>query len=177
VAVPTLTELDQRAKAALAAPDAFGGLGGKKDEGTSDLDDLPIAVEGQAIGQVCGALPRVDEGTSAARTRSWPGGVNVFERVHVTSALPAKTLVATVRQHAQRCAQGAELALTRPDGVDESFAYCEQNEPGAIPWSCQVALARGSAFALVAVNGESREAASAQLTSVLPIVAEPFVKA
>jgi hypothetical protein len=40
-----------------------------------------------------------------------------------------------------------------------------------------VALARGGVFALVVVNGESKEAASAQLTSVLPIIAGPLVKA
>ncbi|MDX8029012.1 hypothetical protein SK803_02265 [Lentzea sp. BCCO 10_0856] len=176
VVPPTPAELDQRAKVALAPPGAFDALGGKADD-TAALDDLPVVVEGQAIGEVCGTLPRVDKGTSAARSRSWSGGVNLFERVHVTSELPASALVSTVRQQARACASDAEVALTRPEGVDESFAYCEPNDPGAIPWSCQVALARGNVFALVAVNGQTEEAASAQLTSVLPIFAESLVKA
>ncbi|MFS8097667.1 hypothetical protein LFM09_11060 [Lentzea alba] len=177
-AAPTLAELDARAKAALPAPAAFDALGGKYDDATAALDDLPMPLEGQAIGEVCGALLRVDKGTSAARSRSWSGGVYLLERVHVTSEQPAKALVPVVRQQAGVCAPGGEFAVTTPEGVEESFAYCEPNDgAGALPWTCQVALARGNVFALVSISGQSKKALSGQLSFVLPIVAEPFLKA
>lgn len=182
-APPSVAELDRRAKAALPPPGAFDALGGKVDEASAALDDIPIALEGQAIGEVCGTLLRVDKGTSAARTRSWGGEVNLFERVHATSELPASAVLSTVRQQIRGCVPNRpagtvvlDVPLAKPEGVEESYAYCEANDPGALPWSCGAALARGNMFALVVVNGQTREAASAQLNDVTPIFAKSLVK-
>lgn len=172
----TLAELDRRAKAALALPESFVSLAGEMDQSAAELDDLPMAVEGQAIGEVCGALLRVGKGTSAARKRTWSGGIHLFERVHVTSEMPAAELVSNVRQRVRECGRPAgevlgDVALSKPAGVDESYAYCEANDPGVIGWSCQAALGQGNVFAFVTVGGMTVETATAQLTKVTPIFA------
>jgi hypothetical protein len=170
----SLEALDERAKAAIPSPTAFEALGPGPVNASGLGPDAPV--EGDGIGEVCGALLRVGRGTSAARTRTWSGGVNLFERVHVTSELPAKALVSMVREKAQACAPGAEAAVTEPDGVEELFAYCAANDPGAVPWSCKAAFSRGNVFAFVVVNAESAETASLQLGAALPIFAGPLVK-
>lgn len=179
---PSLAEVDQRAKAALAPPGAFDARGGKVDDAAAALD-LPFPLEGQAVGEVCGALPRITgKGTSAARSRSWGGTLSLFERVHVTSELPASAVVSTVRQHVRDCGRPAgtvvpDVALTKPDGLDEAYAFCEANEPGAIPWTCQVALARGNVFAFVTVNEQSKEAGAKLLAELVPVFARAVVEA
>ncbi|KJK52044.1 hypothetical protein UK23_04730 [Lentzea aerocolonigenes] len=170
----SLEALDERAKAAIPSHMAFETLGAGPVNASGLGPEAPV--EGDGIGEVCGALLRVGRGTSVARTRTWSGGVNLFERVHVTSELPAKALVSMVREKAQACAPGAEVAVARPDGVEELFAYCGANDPGAVPWSCKAAFSRGNAFAFVVVNAESAESASLQLSAALPIFAEPLVK-
>lgn len=183
---PSPTELDQRAKAAIAPPGAFDALGGRVAQSTP-ANDTDRGAEREIVTTICRADSplRVDSGTSVARSRAWTGGVNLFQRVHATSELPASVLLTSVRRQADLCLPGSSadqvapnLPLAKPDGVDDLYGYCVANiDPELIPWSCHAVLARGTLITVVVASARTQSAAAAQLNSVLPIFTEPFVKA
>ena len=181
VSVP---DLDRRAKAAMAPPDALAAFGGRMEKDFPANADDP-GTEGEVVTATCGRELRVDSGKSVARSRVWEGGVSVFERVHAMSDLSAAVLLLPVRRGARDCVLGspagtvfADEPIATPPGVDESFAHCESHdEPGVTPWSCHAVLGRGTLIATIVSFGETRESASAQLATVVPILAAPFAQA
>jgi hypothetical protein len=183
-APPTPAELDQRAKAAIAPPGAFDALGGKFKQSTPANDSDPGA-EGEVVASVCNnSTVRVD-GVSVARTRVWTGQVDLFQRVHAMSDRPAATLVESVQARAKLCIGSRpadqiklSIPLTKPQGVDDFYAYCIKNQdPNLVDWSCHAVMGRGTLITLVVAFGLTQAAAEAQLTSVVPIFAETFAKA
>jgi hypothetical protein len=183
-APPSLAELDQRARTALAPPGAFDALQGHVEKSFPANDGDPGA-EREVVTALCGRELLVDSGTSVARSRVWEGGVRVFERVHAMSDLPAAVLMRTVRAGSRNCVLYspagtvfADEPVANPQGVDESYAHCEMHdEPGVTPWACHAVLARGTLIATVVSFGNTREAASAQLSATVPIFAESLAKA
>ncbi|MEU7476573.1 hypothetical protein AB0A63_11365 [Lentzea sp. NPDC042327] len=183
-APPTAAELDLRAKAAIAPPGAFDAQGGKVGSSTPATDTDP-GLEGEPVTFVCKTSELFADGMSVSRTRTWDGRVDLFQRVHATADRPAATLVERVRTWAQQCTQyrGAdkiklELPLTKPQGVDDFYAYCETTEdPALIDWSCHAVMGRGTLITVVVAFGPTQAAAEAQLTSAVPIFAETFAKA
>lgn len=181
---PTPAELDQRAKAAIASPGAFDALGGKFKQSTPANDSDPGA-EGEMVASVCNGTPIRVDGVSVARTRVWTGQLDLFQRVHATSDRPAATLVNVVQDRVTSCAQyrpadqiKVTIPLTKPQGVDDFYAYCITNrDPNLVDWSCQAVMGRGTLITLVVAFGRTQAAAEAQLTSVAPIFAETFAKA
>jgi hypothetical protein len=181
---PTPAELDQRAKAAIAPPGAFDALGGKFKQSTPATDSDPGA-EGEMVTSVCNNDPIRVDGVSVARTRVWAGQLDLFQRVHAMSDRPAATLVEVVRTRVKSCAgyrpadqTKVTLPLTKPQGVDDFYAYCETNQdPDLVDWSCHAVMGRGTLITLVVAFGLTQAAAEAQLTSVAPIFAETFAKA
>lgn len=181
---PTPAELDQRAKAAIAPPGAFDALGGKFKQSTPANDSDPGA-EGEMVASVCGDTPIHVDGVSVARTRVWAGQLDLFQRVHAMSDRPAATLVESVRARAKLCIGSrpadqikVTIPLTKPQGVDDFYAYCITNkDPGLVDWSCHAVMGRGTLITLVVAFGLTHAAAEAQLTSVVPIFAETFAKA
>ncbi|MFI6096100.1 hypothetical protein ACIA8G_11130 [Lentzea sp. NPDC051213] len=188
-APPSPADLDLRAKKALAPAGAFDALGGRVERNYPGDDSEP-GYEQEIVRTACGSHDlRVDSGTSVSRSRAWAGGVDLFERVHAMSDLPAAVLLTTVQRWSRLCTSYSpggvsplrtvvpDVSLVRPEGVDESYAYCEaNNDPALVPWSCHAVLARGTLLATVTASGRSQDAALAQLTSVVPIFAESLAK-
>ncbi|KOV80859.1 hypothetical protein [Nocardia sp. NRRL S-836] len=173
---PAPPELDRRAEAALALPWNFESLAGEEDLGGAGWRGLGMAADGQAIGEVCGILLRLDGVTSAARTRAWSGAFSLFERVHVTAARPARELLADVRRQVHECGRPAGevtagVPFTYPVAVEESYAYCEADAPGTTGWTCRAALAHGTVFAFVLVSGLNEDFARKNLTNTVSIFA------
>jgi hypothetical protein len=173
---PLAAVLDQRAKVALALPESFSSLASAVDEGSTDPGTLPMAVRGQAIGEVCGAPLWVHRGTSAAHTRTWSGAITLFERVHVTSELPARELLSKVRQRVRECGRPAgevvpDVPFAHRVAVEESYAYCEAAGTGKNGWTCRAALAQHDVFAFVVVSGVTGETARTNLAKAVPIFA------
>lgn len=181
---PTPAELDQRAKAAIAPPGAFDALGGKFKQSTP-ANDSDLGAEGEIVTSVCNGTPIRVDGASVARTRVWAGQLDLFQRVHAMSDRPAATLVEVVRDRVTSCAQyrpadqtKVTIPLTKPQGVDDFYAYCETNrDPDLVDWSCHAVMGRGTLITLVVAFGLTHAAAEAQLTSVVPTFAETFAKA
>lgn len=181
---PTPAELDQRAKAAIAPPGAFDALSGKFKQSTP-ANDLDPGAEGEPVAFVCNDTPIRVDGVSVARTRVWTGRLALFQRVHAMSDRPAATLVESVRARVKLCAGSrpadqikVTIPLTKPQGVDDFYAYCETNQdPDLVDWSCHAVMGRGTLVTLVVASGLTQTAAEAQLTSVVPIFAETFAKA
>ena len=178
---PAPAELNERAKAAIAPPGAFASIGGEVQD-SMPASDTEIGGDGEIVITVCGGSGLRVDGTSVARTRTWAGRVNLFQRVHAMSERTAATLVASMPRSISGCAAARGAAqlttLAKPAGVDDFFAHCEANvEPGLVPWSCLVLMGRGTLITLVVASDRTRAAAEAQLTAVLPIFAEPFAKA
>lgn len=73
------------------------------------------------------------------------------------SDLSAAVLLLPVRRGARDCALGSPA--------------------GTAPWSCHTVLGRGALIATVVSFGETRESASAQPATAVPILAAPFAKA
>lgn len=182
--LPTPAELDQRAKMAIAPPGAFDALGGKFKKSTPANDSDPGA-EGEMVTSVCNGNPMYVDGASVARTRGWAGRLDLFQRVHAMSDRSAATLVEVLRKWVTSCAQyrsadqlKVTIPLTKPQGVDDFYGYCETNEdPDLVDWSCHAVMGRGTLITLVVAFGLTQAAAEAQLTSVVPIFAETFAKA
>ncbi|SDG84866.1 hypothetical protein SAMN05216553_11279 [Lentzea fradiae] len=176
----TPAELDQRAKAAIAPPGAFDALGGQLSQSTPASDNEPGA-DGEIVTTLCGSSEMRVDGTSVARTRVWTGQVSLFQRVHAMSDRTAATLVGAVQTRLNSCAKDRveqAKAVAKPDGVDDFFAHCEANrDPELVPWSCHAMMGRGTLITVVVASGQTKVAAEAQLSSVLPIFAESFVKA
>jgi hypothetical protein len=178
---PTPAELDQRAKAAIAPPGAFDALGGQFRQSTPAGDNEPGA-DGEIVTTLCGTSEMRVDGTSVARTRVWTGRVNLFQRVHAMSDRTAATLVTAVERRLSSCAKNRSAeqtgAVTKPEGVDDFYAHCEANpDPELVPWSCHAMMGRGTLITVVVASGQTKAAAETQLTSVVPIFAESFVKA
>jgi hypothetical protein len=181
---PTPAELDQRAKAAIAPPGAFDALGGEFKQSKPANDSDPGA-EGEMVTSVCNDTPVRVDGMSVARTRVWAGQLDLFQRVHAMSDRPATTLVELVRARVKLCAESrptdqikATIPLTKPQGIDDFYAYCETNQdPDLVDWSCHAVMGRGTLITLVVAFGLTQSAAEAQLTSAVPIFAETFAKA
>lgn len=186
VVPPSLAELDQRAKAALAPREAFDALGGRFERDTPAADS-DQGEEGETVANVCNSTKPlfVDRGTSIARSRGWVGGVPLYERVHAMSVLDGEVLVGEVRRQADRCTQQlplgfllANLPIVKPEGVADLYAYCQKSyEPDSPWWSCHAFLARDQLLAEVVVSSDHQDLAVSQLTSVVPIAAGPLVKA
>lgn len=180
----TPAELDQRVKAAIAPPGAFDALGGKFKQSTPANDNDPGA-EGELVTSVCNNSRIFVDGVSVARTRVWAGQLDLFQRVHAMSDRPAATLLESVRARVKLCAGPGPsdqikttIPLTKPQGVDDFYAYCEMNrDPNLVDWSCHAVMGRGTLITLVVAFGLTQAAAEAQLTSVAPIFAETFAKA
>ncbi|WP_330274638.1 hypothetical protein OG205_02785 [Lentzea sp. NBC_00516] len=184
VAPPTPAELDQRAKAAIAPPGAFDAMGGKLKESVPANDSGPGA-EGEIVTVVCsGSELRADD-VSVSRTRIWAGQVSLFQRVHAMSERPAAGLLEAVRTRAGSCSRSrladqmkVDIPIPAPQGVDGVYGVCEANrDPELVPWSCQAVMGRGTLISVVVASGQTQAAAEAQLSSVVPIFAETFVKA
>ena len=98
---------------------------------------------------------------------------------------PAATLVGLVRARVKVCAgyRAADqitvtIPLTKPQGIDDFYAYCETNQdPSLVDWSCHAVMGRSTLITLVVAFGRSQATAEARLTSVAPIFAETFAKA
>ncbi|MET9632443.1 hypothetical protein ABZX92_33795 [Lentzea sp. NPDC006480] len=182
--LPTPAELDQRAKAAIASPGAFDALGGKFKQSTPANDSDP-GVENEMVTSVCEDSPIRVDGVSVARTRVWTGQLDLFQRVHAMSDRPAAALVESVRARVKLCIGSrpadqikVTIPLTKPQGVDDFYAYCITNrDPNLVDWSCHAVMGRGTLITLVVAFGLTQAAAEAQLTSVVPIFAETFAKA
>lgn len=180
--VPTVSvaELDGRAKVALAPPGAFDAVGGRVQLNDPASDSDP-GHEGDDAGDVCGKPLLVASGVSVWRRRLWTGEVSLTQTVHVTSSVPATSLLSTARQWARDCSAGTvdpDVTLARPQGVDEAFAYCEMHHDfQVLPWSCHAVFARGNLFVNVVAFGAGRDTAAAQLDAVVPTFAEFLVKA
>ena len=98
---------------------------------------------------------------------------------------PAATLVEVMQARVKSCAQHVPadqikvaIPLTKPQGIDDLYAYCVTNrDPNLVDWSCHAVMGRGTLITLVVAFGRTQAAAEAQLTSVVPIFAETFAKA
>jgi hypothetical protein len=163
-APPTTAELNERAKAAIAAPDAFA------------------AADGQVVSVICGGRKIMVDGTSVTRSRLWTGKTTVFQEVHAMADRTAATLVKTVETGLTACTTARSVeqltALAKPEGVDDFYAYCEATlDPTVSPFACYALMGRGTLISQVIMFGQSKEAAGAELASVLPIFVPSFVKA
>lgn len=98
---------------------------------------------------------------------------------------PAATLVESVQARVKLCAGSraadqmkVSIPLTKPQGVDDFYAYCERNrDPDLVDWSCRAVMGGGTLITLMVAFGRTQAAAETQLTSAAPIFAETFAKA
>ncbi|MGW6442928.1 hypothetical protein [Lentzea sp. NPDC055074] len=180
-APPTPAALNERAKAAIAPPEAFAAVGGQV-RTSVPATDAEIGADGEIVTTLCGTSEMRVDGTSVARTRVWSGRVSLFQRVHAMSDRTASALMGAVQTRLTGCAKDRAAeetkAVTKPEGVEDFFAHCETNkDPELVPWSCHALMGRGTLITDVVASGQTKAAAEAQLTSVLPIFAQTFAKA
>ncbi|MGI5507269.1 hypothetical protein [Lentzea sp. CA-135723] len=180
-AAPTPAELNERAKAAIAPPDAFAAVGGQVKTNTP-ATDAEIGAEGQAVAMICGGREIHADGASVARSRLWTGRTTVFQQVHAMADRPAAVLVKGVETGLAACAGTRSVeqltTLAKPEGVDDFYAYCEATlDQTVAPFACYAYLGRGTLISEVIMFGRTKAEAGAELASVLPAFVPSFTKA
>ncbi|WP_434443027.1 hypothetical protein [Lentzea sp. E54] len=180
-ALPTPAELNERAKAAIAPPDAFAAVGGQVKTNVPATDG-EIGADGQVVAMICGGREIHVDGTSVARSRLWTGRTTVFQQVHAMADRMAAVLVQGVETGLASCTHTRSVeqltALAKPEGVDDFYAYCEATlDPDVSPYACYAFMGRGTLISEVIMFGQTKEAAGAELASVLPVFVPSFVKA
>ncbi|MCX2951657.1 hypothetical protein [Lentzea sp. NEAU-D7] len=180
-APPTPAELNERAKAAIAAPDTFAAAGGQVKTNVP-ATDAEVGADGQAVAMICGGREIHADGSSVMRSRLWTGRTTVFQQVHAMADRPAAVLVKSVETGLAACTstRGVEqlATLAKPAGVDDFYAYCEATlDPSVSPFVCHAFMGRGTLISEVVMFGQTKEAAGTELASVLPAFVPAFVKA
>lgn len=180
-APPTPEQLNARAKAAMASPEAFTATGGKVKTNVP-ATDAEVGADGQVVSVICGGRKIMVDGTSVTRSRLWTGKTTVFQEVHAMADRTAATLVKTVETGLTACTTARSVeqltTLAKPEGVDDFYAYCEATlDPTVSPFACYALLGRGTLISQVIMFGQTKEAAGAELASVLPTFVPSFAKA
>ncbi|MFD4669006.1 hypothetical protein ACFWNN_04675 [Lentzea sp. NPDC058450] len=180
-AAPTPAELNERAKAAIAPPDAFAARGGQVKTNTP-ATDAEIGDPSQAVALYCGGSQIHADGVSVARSRLWTGRTTVFQQVHAMADRPAAVLVKRLETGLAACASTRSVeqltTIAKPEGVDDFYAYCEATlDQTVAPFACYAYLGRGTLISEVIMFGQTKAEAGAELASVLPAFVPSFAKA
>lgn len=185
--------LARRAESAYAAKEVFA-------PGAAWEEDRPAAPGSYEHGtpevsEVCGGV-EVGSGFKVTRRREWIGEtMAVVQTVHALSEQKAADLVEQIRSKSHTCttytavegkpqrAVTPDVAVSRPDGLDDLYGYCE-TAPDFLEGlhTCTVYLARGDL--LVAASGnaaydspnEALASALIQLKNITPVVAQAMAR-